>query len=237
MLRSVVSIIAHRGASVARPENTVDAFGEARRLGADAVELDVRLTSDDQLAVVHDAALPGGRLVWRTPRHELPPSVALFDEALDACDGMWVNVEIKNSPEEPGFDPDDRIVDFVVAELVSRSTPARWMISSFRPETLDRCRLLAPDLRTAWLVHEADDAVIEHCVRAGHAAVHPWVGALTADHVHRCHEAELAVNTWTCNEPARMRQLVAAGVDGICTDVPDVLVGVLAEVGADGPAR
>ncbi len=224
----MVSVIAHRGASQARPENTLDAFLEARRLGADAVELDVRLTADEQLAVLHDAELPDGRLLWRTPSQELPPSVARFGEALDACEGMWVNVEIKNSIGDPDFDPGERIADLVVAELAARATPQRWVISSFRAETLDRCRVLAPDVRTAWLVDDADDAVVGYCVRAGHAAVHPWVGTVTAGGVRRCHDAGLAVNTWTCNEPDRMCQLVASGVDGICTDVPDVLIGVLA---------
>ncbi|MBA2385763.1 MAG: glycerophosphodiester phosphodiesterase [Acidimicrobiia bacterium] len=225
----MISVIAHRGASATRPENTVDAFREARRLGADAVELDARRTSDDQLVVLHDALLPDGRPLFRTPLRELPPSVPRLGEALDACDGMWVNVEIKNSIEDPDFDPGDGIVDLVVTELAARATPERWLISSFRAETLDRCRVLAPDIRTAWLVREADDAVVEHCVRAGHAAAHPWVGTLTADHVRRCHDAGLVVNTWTCNESGRMRELVAAGVDGICTDVPDVLVEVLAD--------
>ena len=225
----MISVIAHRGASATRPENTVDAFREARRLGADAVELDARLTFDDQLVVLHDAVLPDGRLLCRTLRVQLPPSVPRLDEALDACEGMWVNVEIKNSIEDPDFDAGDRIADLAVAELEARATPERWVISSLRPETLDRCRMLAPDIRTAWLVYEADDDVVRHCVGAGHSAVHPWVGALSADRIHRCHDAGLVVNTWTCNESGRMRELVAAGVDGICTDVPDVLVEVLAD--------
>lgn len=233
----MISVIAHRGASVACPENTVEAFREARRLGADAVELDARLTSDDQLAVHHDAALADGRLICRTRRDELPPSVARLDEAVDACEGMWVNVDVKNSIDDADFDPDDRIADLVVGELAARATPQRWVISSFRPETLDRCRMLAPDIRTAWLVYEADAAAIERCVRAGHSALHPWVATVTTEHVRRCHDAGLAVNAWTCNEPERMRQLVAAGVDGICTDVPDVLAGVLAGVLDAGRSR
>lgn len=224
----MVSVIAHRGASAALPENTIEAFRAARRLGADAVELDARLTCDDEVAVLHDAALPDGRLLCRTALEDLPASVARLCAALDACEGMWVNVEIKNTPADPDFDHCDRIADRVVAELADRGTPERWLISSFRAETLDRCRALAPDIRTAWLVREADDAVVEHCVGAGHAAVHPWVGTVTATHVRRCHDAGLAVNTWTCNEPERMRELVTDGVDGICTDVPDVLVDVLA---------
>src|SRR5262245_27082175 len=92
------AVIAHRGASRAAPENTLEAFRLARSLGADAVELDVRRTRDGALAVHHDARLPDGQSVVDLSAAELPRSVPLLDAALDACAGMWVNVEIKNDP-------------------------------------------------------------------------------------------------------------------------------------------
>jgi glycerophosphoryl diester phosphodiesterase len=63
----------------------------------------------------------------------------------------------------------------------------------------------------------------------GHSALHPWVGALSRDDVDECHAHGLAVNTWTCDDPDRMRELVAWGVDGICTNVPDVALTVVAQ--------
>ena len=56
--------------------------------------------------------------------------------------------------------------------------------------------------------------------------MHPWVQTLTRDAVRAAHGAGLAVNTWTCDDPARMRELIAWGVDGICTNVPDVALAV-----------
>jgi len=64
--------------------------------------------------------------------------------------------------------------------------------------------------------------VLDGLVATGHAALHPWVGALTRELVDACHARGLAVNTWTCDDPDRMDELVAWGVDGICTNRPDL---------------
>lgn len=227
----MTSVIAHRGASRACRENTVDAFREAARLGADAVELDARVTADARVAVLHDAVLADGRVLRDTVSADLPGDVALLGGALDACDGMWVNIELKNSPGDPDFDEDHQLADLVVAELTARGELQRWLLSSFNPRTLARCRHLAPGLRTAWLVEEATDDTLARCVDDGHVAVHPWVDTVTRQQVERCHAMGLELNTWTCNDADRMAELIAAGVDGICTDVPDVAVRVLAENG------
>ena len=134
--------MAHRGASRAEPENTLAAFRRAGEMGGDAVELDVRRTSDGVLVIHHNPHLPDERLVAHTAYADLPASVPTLGEALDACAGMWVNVEIKNDPEEPDFDPTDMIADETVANLLARHDDERWLISCFRIETVDRCREL-----------------------------------------------------------------------------------------------
>jgi glycerophosphoryl diester phosphodiesterase len=60
----------------------------------------------------------------------------------------------------------------------------------------------------------------------GHRVLHPWVGAVTAGLIEDCHRAGVAVNTWTCDDPARMAQLIGWGIDGLCTNVPDVALAV-----------
>ena len=100
-------VIAHRGASAAAPENTVEAFRLARTLGADWVELDARRTADGRVIVHHDAVLPDGRVIVELDRADLPPSVCDLSDALDACHGMSVNIEIKNWPADPDFDEDE----------------------------------------------------------------------------------------------------------------------------------
>src|SRR5688500_4469246 len=101
----MADIWAHRGASRAKPENTLEAFREAKAQGADGVELDVRRTRDGAMAVRHDATLPDGRAIHELDVPDLPGFVPLLDAVLDACDGMVVNIEIKNVPVDIDFDP------------------------------------------------------------------------------------------------------------------------------------
>ena len=228
------AVIAHRGASRVERENTVAAFLRAAEMGADAVELDVRRTADGVLVVHHDPHVDG-HAVNATTRAELPAHVPTLAEALEACAGMWVNVEIKNDPEEPDFDPADRIADETVQLLVDLGVDERWLISSFRMETIDRCRALVPTIRTAWLCSVVPAGTVRRLVGSGHAALHPWVGLLTRELVEECHAAGVAVNTWTCDDPDRMRELVEWRIDGICTNVPDLALAVLSEAGRGSP--
>ena len=224
----MAQVLAHRGASRAERENTVEAFHRARDMGSDAVELDVRRSSDGVLVVHHNPHVADGRIIAQHRAADLPPHVPTLTAALDACAGMWVNVEIKNDAEEADFDPSDSIADDTMALLLARSTDDRWLISSFRIETIDRCHELAPHIRTAWLTVGVPDDVAELLVQGGHAALHPWVGTLTREHVVACHAAGIQVNTWTCDAPERMAELIEWGIDGICTNVPDVALAVLA---------
>jgi glycerophosphoryl diester phosphodiesterase len=148
--------------------------------------------------------------------------------ALDACAGMWVNVEIKNDPNEADFDPTDAIADATVAALVSRGDPHRWLISSFRREVIDRCRHLAPEIRTAFLCVEVPAGIARALEAAGHHALHPYYRNATEGVIAECHRHGVEVNVWTCDRPDDMRRLAAWGVDGICTNVPDVALATLA---------
>ena len=225
------AVIAHRGASRAEPENTLAAFHRAAAMGADAVELDVRRSADGVLVVHHDPRLADGRVIIETAAADLPDHVATLPAALDACAGMWVNVEIKNDAGEPDFDPADTIADDTIAHLVSRDEDHRWVISSFRMETVDRCRALAPTIRTAWLCVFPPADIARTLVAKGHIALHPWVGAVTEEMIGQCHAAGVQVNTWTCDDPERMAELAGWGIDGICTNVPDVALGILTRPG------
>ena len=89
---------------------------------------------------------------------------------------------------------------------------------------------LSPTLGELYVVNTPgdtlDDGVVARTAAAGHVAVHPWVDTLTEAAVRAAHGAGLAVNTWTCDDADRMRELIAWGVDGICTNVPDVALAV-----------
>lgn len=222
-------VMAHRGASKREPENTAVAFRAAGELGAHGVELDVRRCASGELIVHHNPTLTDGRSLIGVAKADLPAHVSTLDEALDACAGMWVNVEIKNDESEPDFDPDDSIAERVVACLLRRGEDERWLISSFRRQTVDACRRLAPSIATAWLTVHIDDpaSTAASLVASGHAAVHPYVDLLTREALEEMHAHGLAVNVWTCDDPTKMAELIEWGIDGICTNVPDVALPLL----------
>lgn len=213
-------VIGHRGASAAAKENSVQAFVLADAMGADGVELDVRRSPDGRLLIHHDP-LPDDL------GDPLFDELAVLSEVLAACGDMLVNIEIKNSDDEAGYDPTYRVVAGTIAEMRQHGSADRWIISSFDWQTIQRSRELAPDLRTAFLVNDATVEVVERTAEAGHAAVHPWAPTITSEIVDRCHGAGLAINTWTSNEPDRIAELSDLGVDGVCTDVPDVALAAL----------
>ena len=132
-------IIGHRGASRAEGDNTLAAFRRAVEMGADGVELDVRRSADDRLVVHHDPHLPDGgpspTSPWPTCRRTSPT----LEAALDACAGIFVNVEIKNDPAEPDHDPSDWVAHRVGEVLARRGGGVRWLVSSFRFETVGLC--------------------------------------------------------------------------------------------------
>jgi glycerophosphoryl diester phosphodiesterase len=230
----MTSIIAHRGASAVAHENTIAAFTSAAAFGADGVELDARRTADDRIVVHHDARVADGRVIRNTPAAELPGHIPSLDAALDACAGMFVNVEIKNDPADPDFDPTDWVAHRVCALLARRAGGPRWLISSFRLETVALCRTLLPSARTAWLVEALDGDVVLRTAAGGHAALHPWDPIVDEALIRRAHAAGLAVNTWTCDDADRMRQLIGWGIDGICTNVPDVALAARSCTGGSG---
>lgn len=222
----------HRGASAVRPENSIDAFIEARRQGAAGVELDVRRSADRALVVHHDAQLPDGRLIVTLEARDLPPEVVLLDAALDACEGMVANIEIKNVEVDPDFDPDQYLAAAVVDLLAARRTaPADVIVSSFGLAAIDRVRSLEPSIPTGYLASARWDQrkALQRAIDGGHAAFHPYHLVVNPELVAAAHDAGVAVNTWTVDEPDRIRWLAhECGVDAVITNVPDVALAALA---------
>jgi glycerophosphoryl diester phosphodiesterase len=215
-------ILAHRGAHGAAPANTVAAFRAAGAAGADGVELDVRATVEGRLVVHHDPHLPDGRLIAGTEAAALPPWVPTLEAALAACAGLaLVDVEIKSSPVEPGYDPTHAIAAAVAAELRGRGDV---LVSSFDLATLDAVRRADPDLPTGWLTMPGYDqlAAVATVAGTGHAAINPPDVAVAPPLVEAAHATGLRVVVWTVNEPARMAELAAMGVDVLVTDRPEL---------------
>jgi glycerophosphoryl diester phosphodiesterase len=88
-----------------------------------------------------------------------------------------------------------------------------------------------PELPTAWLTISVTNAeeLARDLKASGHIAVHPEAGQVSREMIDAFHRHGLAVNTWTCDDPEKMAALIEWGIDGICTNVPDVALRVLAE--------
>jgi glycerophosphoryl diester phosphodiesterase len=183
------------------------------------------------MIVHHNPVLSDGRQINLLNKDELPSHVCTLAEALDACEGMWVNIEIKNDEAEPDFDPTEKLAGKMVAMLRGRGAPNQWLISSFRRETIDAVHVLWPELPTAWLTTTVEDAQAESVAAdlraSGHSALHPNVRTLTQHVINTMHLHDLSVNTWTIDDPVRMAELLEWGIDGLCTNKPDVALEVI----------
>jgi glycerophosphoryl diester phosphodiesterase len=232
-------VLAHRGARAVAPENTTEAFDRALAMGADGVELDVHRTADAELVVHHDAEASG---VGILSEHRLGdirrarPEIPTLAEALDACHGALVNIEIKNLPTDADFDPDETTAELVVGLLGDREGGDEVVVSSFNLSSVDRVRVLEPRIATGLLVMIGFDPLeaLAVCADHGHEALHPFVGMLegpmAASVVERARELDLGVRTWTVNDGAEIRRLAGAGVDAVITDVPDLALAALERV-------
>ncbi len=205
-------------------ENTLEAFRGARDLGADWVELDVRRTADDVLAVHHDAHLSDGRALIDVPADELPDHVPLLISALDACRGVGVVIEVKNPPGDPDYDHEHRVSESVAALVLARDVGDRVRVTSHNIDALGRIKAVAPGVPTGWITFDLLDPAqaVERCVAHGHPGFHPFDRYVDRSLVERTHAAGLQIYPWVVDEPERMAELVALGVDGIVTKRPAI---------------
>jgi glycerophosphoryl diester phosphodiesterase len=220
-----LTLLAHRGGTGPWRENTLDAFAGALRLGADGVELDVRRTADGRLVVHHDVEIAGLGAIHDLRAGQLPDWVPGLDEALDTCAGAAVNVEIKNAPVEPGFDPHETVAAEVTAALAASGggrgrSPEHLIVSSFWPATLAAVRASGSEVATGLLVHPSLDAALaaEQAVALGCVALHPFHSRATAALVGLVHGLGMSVVVWTVNEPPEVVAVAAAGVDVVISD-------------------
>ncbi len=236
----------HRGARHDAPENTIAAFDLAARYGADGVELDVMLTRDRHIVVIHnstvDATTDGSGPVRARTLAEIKeldagsragsafageriPTLAEVFEAIGAR--LLINVELK------GVDVRADGLEAAVVALVERHGMAeRVIVSSFNPLRLRRMRRIAPHLAlgllreptSSWIARRLSGAIL-HGVQP--EADHPHESRVTPEYLAGRRRQGQRVNVWTVNEPERMRALLAMGVDMIITDRPDVLRDVM----------
>ncbi|MBW2543721.1 MAG: glycerophosphodiester phosphodiesterase [Deltaproteobacteria bacterium] len=221
-------MIAHRGASGDRPENTLAAFQLAVEQRADMIEIDLHLSRDDAIVVRHDSDLASLGL-----KRELRATDLAQIRSLDAGDGEKIpllgevldrfgseiafNLEIKIGSDGayPGLEA------AVLRSVEDRGLLASMLFSSFCDDVLERLRALSSDARLAVLVsRRRPQGALERARAVGAEALNPHFGLAKADFVEAAHAEGLAVYPYTVDSPADMRRFLEAGVDGLFTNQP-----------------
>lgn len=235
---------AHQGASHEAPGNTLAAFLLAIELGADGIELDVHLSKDGEVVVIHDFTLEGATDgeglvrdktlaelkdldagIWFDPAFS-GERIPTLQEVFDAVgDRLLLNIELKTKAIR-----DDELVPAVVRLIEENHLLERVVVSSFNPWAVWSVKRLnpwipvgqlsAPDgpllLRRSWL---------QRLMRL--EAIHPHYTLVDSEYVRRARKRGCRVNVWTADDPGEMWQLMRMGVDLIITNRPDLLRQVL----------
>lgn len=234
-----VLVYGHRGASAYAPMNTIPAFELAVEQGADAVELDVHLSKDGELVIVHDftvnkttngtgevtemtlaelKALDAG--AWFAPEFA-GTEIPTLDEVFEAVGKkLFVNVEIKSlSPTGDGTE------EAVAACIERHAMQERVIVSAFNPKVLKRFRPLMPSLPLGYLLSPDTMAGSTQVIVSpqSYDASHLYHEMITESRMAWAKEHGHIVNVWTVNDPQRAKQLANLGVHGIMSDYPDLI--------------
>lgn len=229
---------AHRGASGYAPENTLDAFRKAVEMGADGIELDVQMTKDGELVVIHDETIDRvsngkgwvkdytyeelkkfnfNKTHLEYTKEEIPTLEQVY--LLIKPTNLTINVEIKTGIVfYPGIE--ERVL-----ELTERlGMKERVIYSSFNHYTIRKIKELDPQAKTGMLYEDGIiDAVDYACDVVKADALHPaGYNVFYPGFLERCRERKRLLHVWTINEEKHMRMLCEAGVDAMITNYPDI---------------
>ena len=222
MPRQRPRVLAHRGASGHALENSLAAFREAVRLGADGVELDVHVSADGALVVHHDGEIAGLGPIAALPVNALRAAplpngepLPTLGEALDVLGGLEVWIELKALPSTADGS--------LLAEIAGAPTPGRCAVHSFNHRLVARLGALQPSLQRGVLSdsYPRDPAGLMQA--AGATALWQECHLIDAELVDAVHRSGGEVIAWTVNEAALARRLGRLGVDALCGNDPKLL--------------
>jgi glycerophosphoryl diester phosphodiesterase len=235
--------IAHRGFSGKYPENTMLAFSKAIELGVDGIELDVHLTKDNQLVIIHDELIDrttdGKGLVSDYTYDELQqfdasagfrgvysvnriPTLREYFELVKPVDGFITNIELKTGINVyPGIEEkvNDMINEFGLAD--------RIIISSFNHYSVLRAKKLNPDIKCGFLCESWIINFGAYTKKQGIECVHPMHWTLTNETVKEIKNNGIEINTWTVNDEKQVKRLYDLGVDAVIGNNPDIVKNFL----------
>jgi len=240
---SPTRVIAHRGFSGRAPENTLFAIREAIAIGADMVEIDVTITADGHVILLHDETLDRTTSGSGLPTDRTLEEIRLLDagswfstvfagekiptlsEALRTVkDRILINIEIKPEAVEHG------VVPKVAALINEHEMLEQVVVSSFSPEALRLMKIIDPAVVTATLfnkeLHTGHDP-LEIIQEVGSREFNISGKRVTPEMIERCHKHGFPVAVYTVNEESDFRRLIEIGVDAVFTDHPDRMIRVL----------
>ncbi len=235
-LTDEVQIMAHRGASVAAPENTMAAFRQAIADGADWIEIDVQETADGEVVVAHDSdfmKLSRNPLkIWDATMDDLAnidigswvdpkysgERVPTLKDVLRLCkDKVGINIELKYYGHDQQLE--QRVIDIVESEQMADQV----MVMSLKPAGVAKVKALRPNWRCGLLLSLYVGKLKD--IEADFLAVNSKFA--TRNFVRRAHKLNKEVFVWTVNDAATMSQVLNRKVDGILTDRPELVKQVL----------
>ncbi|MGH7811056.1 MAG: glycerophosphodiester phosphodiesterase [Candidatus Binatia bacterium] len=243
------AILAHRGASAFAPENTLAAFELALAQGADGIELDVTLSADGRVVVIHDAtverttgargrvrdlsladlrALDAGSLFGESEEKFRGEKIPTLEEVFEALGGRtFINIELK-----PYTAPRNPLVENVCTLVKKFNLQESVLFSSFFASNLARARTYLPEVASGLL---ALNGLLGAWARSfgfvfgAYQALHPNLKDATRQQIQRVHRLNRRIHVYTVNAAKDMRRLFNWGVDGIFTDDPMLAVQVRGE--------
>lgn len=233
---SKTKIYAHRGSKGTYPENTMPAFEEAVRLGVDGIELDVHLSKDGELIVIHDEKVDrttnGKGNVRDMTLEELKKldagswfreefagtRIPVLGEVLKLLKGSGIrlNVEIKSD-----VIPYEGIEEKVLEALEKYEYKSHAIISSFNHYSLKRVHQLDSEIETAILFMEVLYEPWKYAAGIGASALHVYAPVAYAEASREAERNQFPVRVFTINKEEQMRELLDLGVDTIMTDYPE----------------
>ncbi|MYX33699.1 MULTISPECIES: glycerophosphodiester phosphodiesterase family protein [Streptomycetaceae] len=215
--------VGHRGVMGVEPENTLRSFVRAEREDMDQIELDLHLSKDGALIVMHDVKVDrttdGSGLIGDFTLDELRDldaghgeRIPVFEEVLDAVTKP-IQAEIK----------DVAAARVLAATMLERDLAGRVDVLSFHDEALAEIRELVPDVRTVLVAQgPMGSEIVTRAQAVGAKLVSLSLRRISLALVQECHRAGISVISWTVNTPADLALARALGLDGVVTDMPAV---------------
>lgn len=236
-------VVGHRGARFEAPENTIPGIRYALDLGLRALEFDVHLTRDHQIAVIHDATVDrttnGTGAVAGLTMEELrrldaratfadwpePCVIPTLAEVLEIAQAFETfELEIKTDQPERL----DVLVPLVLKELGSRAISSRVIVTSFDPYALELVRNHAPEQERGYIGRYDSPAFLETALRLGCVRACIPYATGSAEIVREAQKAGLTVTGWPTNTREEFDEHTRRGVDFLCTDAPSTILDYLA---------